>query len=106
METGIARVCPTPPWHVAFRDEGTRMILNMLRKAGGPMMTRDIVLAVTTARGLNATDEPMRISSSLPEMREREVSPVARRGAPRYREQLRKRIDKMPMLVDVRRRAA
>lgn len=53
------------------------MILNLLREAAGPMTTRDLVLAVMTARGLNTTDKPMhetmrvRVSASLRGMRER-----------------------------------
>jgi len=77
MEIGIVRVRPTPRRHTAFRGESSRMILNMLREADGPMATRDIVLAVMNTRGLNATDKPMaetmrqRVTSSLRGMRER-----------------------------------
>ena len=88
MEIGIVRVRPTPRRHTAFRGESSRMILNMLREAGGPMTTRDIVLAVMTARGLNVTDKPMaetmrmRVSSSLRGMRERgSVTSSEGRGA-------------------------
>ena len=88
MEIGIVRVHPTPRRHTAFRGESSRMILNMLRKAGGPMTTRDIVLAVMAARGLNTTDKPMhetmrmRVASSLRRMRERgSVTSSEGRGA-------------------------
>ena len=42
-EIGIVRVRPTPRRHAAFRGESSRMILTMLREAGAPMTTRDIV---------------------------------------------------------------
>lgn len=77
MDIGIVRVRPTPRRHTAFRGESSRMILNMLREAGEPMTTRDIVLAVMTARGLNATDKVMhetmrmRVGASLRGMRDR-----------------------------------
>ncbi len=77
MEIGIVRVRPTPRRHAAFRGESSRMILNMLREAGGPMTTRDIVLAIMQARGLNTADKPMhetmrmRVSASLRGMRDR-----------------------------------
>ena len=64
------------------------MILNMLREAGGPMTTRDIVLAVMTVRGLNVADKVMhetmrmRVSASLRGMRDRgSVTSTEGRGA-------------------------
>ena len=88
MEIGIVRVRPTPRRHTAFRGESSRMILNLLREAGEPMTTRDIVLAVMTARGLNATDKPMhetmrmRVGASLRGMRDRgSVTSSEGRGA-------------------------
>ena len=76
LEIGIVRVRPAPRRHTAFRGESSRMILNMLREAGAPMTTRDIVLAVMAARGLNTVDKPMHETmrmrvSSLRGMRER-----------------------------------
>jgi hypothetical protein len=77
MEIGIVRVRPTPRRHTAFRGESSRMILNLLREANGPMTTRNIVLAVMVARGLNTADKPMhetmrmRVSASLRGMRDR-----------------------------------
>lgn len=59
MVIGLVRVRPTPRRHTAFRGESSRLILNMLREAGGPMTTRDIVLKVMEARGLNVADRPM-----------------------------------------------
>lgn len=79
MDIGIVRVRPTPRRHTAFRGESSRMILNMLREAGAPMTTRDLVLAVMTARGLNATDKVMhetmrlRVGASLRGMRDRKI---------------------------------
>ena len=58
MEIGIVRVRPTPRRHAAFRGESSRMILTMLRQAGAPMTTRDIVLKVMEARGLNGGGQP------------------------------------------------
>ena len=77
MEIGIVRVRPTPRRHAAFQGESSRMILTMLREAGAPMTTRDIVLKVMEARGLNTADKPMhetmrmRVSASSRGMRER-----------------------------------
>ena len=74
---GIVRVRPTLRRHAATRGESGRLILNMLREADGPMMTRDIVLKVMEARGLNAADRVMhetkrlRVSSSLRGLRDR-----------------------------------
>ena len=88
MEIGIVRVRPTPRRHAAFRGESSRMILTMLREAGGPMTTRDIVLKVMEARGLNAADKPMhetmrmRVSASLRGLRDRgSVTSSEGRGA-------------------------
>jgi hypothetical protein len=77
MDIGIVRVRPAPRRHAAFRRESSRLILNMLREAGGPMTTRDIVLKVMEARGLNVADRPMhetmrmRVSASLRGLRDR-----------------------------------
>ena len=77
MDIGIVWIRPTPRRHAAFRGESSRMILNLLRESGGPMTTRDIVLAVMHARGLNTTDKPMaetmrqRVTSSLRGLRDR-----------------------------------
>ena len=87
MKIGIVRVRPTPRRHTAFRGESSQMILNMLREAGGPMTTRDVVLAAMAARGLNTADKPMaetmrmrmRVSASLRGMRERR-SVISREG--------------------------
>ena len=76
-QVGIVRIRPTPRRHAAFRGESSRLILNMLREADGPMTTRDIVLKVMEARGLNAADRVMhetmrlRVSSSLRGLRDR-----------------------------------
>lgn len=74
---GIVRVRPTPRRHAAFRGESSRLILNTLREADGPMTTRDIVLKVMEARGLNAADRVLheairlRVSASLLGLRDR-----------------------------------
>lgn len=46
--------------HAAIRGESSRLILNMLREADGPMTTRDIVLKIMESRGLHAADRAMR----------------------------------------------
>ena len=56
---GLVRVRPTPRRHQAIRGESSRLILRMLGEAGGPMTTRDILLQVMEARGLNAADRDM-----------------------------------------------
>ena len=76
-ELGTVRVRPTPRRHQAFRGESSRIIMTLLREAGGPMSTRDILLRVMALRGLNAADRPMheamrhRVSASLRGLRER-----------------------------------
>ena len=58
-------------------SESSRWILNILREAGAPITTRDIVLKVMQARGLNTADKPMaktmrmRMSSSLCSLQDR-----------------------------------
>ena len=77
IDVGIVRVRPTPRRHAAMRGESSRLILDMLREAGEPMATRDIVLRVMEARGINAANRPMaetmrmRVASSLRGMRDR-----------------------------------
>ena len=50
-DIGAVRVQPTPRRHAAFRGESSRLILDMLREAGEPMATRDIVPRVMELRG-------------------------------------------------------
>lgn len=77
LEIGIVRVRPTPRLHTAFRGESSRLILDMLREAGEPVSTRDIVSKVMEARGINPADRPMaetmrmRVASSLRGLRQR-----------------------------------
>ena len=77
IEVGIVRVRPTPRRHTAMRGESSRLILDMLREAGEPLSTRDIVLRVMEARGINAADKAMaetmrlRVASSLRRLRDR-----------------------------------
>ncbi|MBV9783124.1 MAG: hypothetical protein JO264_04835 [Acidisphaera sp.] len=74
----IPRVRPIPRRHTAFRGESSRLILDMLREAGEPLATRDIVRRVMEARGLNTADRTMaetmrqRVSSSLRGLRNRQ----------------------------------
>ena len=76
-QIGAVRVRPTPRRHQAIRGESSRLILRMLGEAGVPMTTRDILLRVMEARGLNAADKGMyeamrhRVSASLRGLRER-----------------------------------
>jgi hypothetical protein len=76
-EIGLVRVRPTPRRHQAIRGESSRLILRMLGEAEGPMATRDILLRVMEARGLNAGDKVMyeamrgRVSSCMRGLRER-----------------------------------
>ena len=56
---GLVRVRPTPRRHQAMRGESSRLILRMLGEATGPMTTRDLLLRVMEARGLNAADRGM-----------------------------------------------
>ncbi len=58
-EIGVVRVRPTPRRHQAMRGESSRMLLDILRDAGGPIGTRDLVLRVMALRGLNAADKGM-----------------------------------------------
>ena len=74
---GVVRVRPTPRRHQAIRGESSRLILRMLGEAGERMATRDILLRVMEARGLNASDRDMyeamrhRVSASLRGLRDR-----------------------------------
>ena len=76
-EIGIVRVRPTPRRHQAMRGESSRMLLDILREAGEPVGTRDLVLRVMALRGLNAADKGMfdamrgRVGASLRGMKER-----------------------------------
>ena len=74
---GLVRVRPTPRRHQAMRGESSRLILRMLGEAEGSMTTRDILLRVMEARGLNAADKVMyeamrgRVSACMRGLRER-----------------------------------
>ena len=77
IDVGIVRVRPTPRRYAAMRGESSRLILDMRRVAGELMATRDIVLRVMEARGINAANKPMaetmrmRVASSLRGLQER-----------------------------------
>ena len=76
-EIGIVRIHPTPRRHAACRGREQPPDSEHVREAGGPMTTRDIVLKIMEARGLNVADRPMaetmrmRVSASLRGLRER-----------------------------------
>ena len=59
IDVGLVRVRPTPHRHAAFRGESSRLIPDMLREAGEPMNSRDIVLRIMEVRGINAADKPV-----------------------------------------------
>jgi len=50
---------PLPARSPAFRGEVSRIVLTTLRKAGRPLPTHEITLAVMAARSLNAADKPL-----------------------------------------------
>ena len=76
-QIGIVRVRPTPRRHQAIRGESSRMLLDILRDAGGPVGTRNLVLRIMALRGLNAADKGMyeamrgRVGASLRGLRDR-----------------------------------
>lgn len=71
------RVRPTPKRHVAFKGEISRLILTLLREAGEPLPTREIIRCSMEARGLNVADKGLyelmreQIGASLRGMRNR-----------------------------------
>ncbi len=77
LDIGAVRVRPSPRRHAAFRGESSRLILDMLREADGPMATRDIVARVMELRKLNPADRELaetmrqRVASSLRGLRQR-----------------------------------
>jgi hypothetical protein len=54
--TGSSRRRPAPLYHVSFRGEFVRIILDMMRDAQGPVTTKEITLHVMRGRGLNTAD--------------------------------------------------
>jgi hypothetical protein len=55
----IAPKASTPLYHVSFRGEFVRVILDMMREAKGPVTTKEIALYVMRGRGLNTADEAL-----------------------------------------------
>ncbi len=77
IDLAVVRVRPTPRRHEASRGDTSRLILNLLREASGPLSRRDIVSAIMEARGLNQADRALlatmreRIGASLKGLRQR-----------------------------------
>ncbi|MBA2921083.1 hypothetical protein GON01_09400 [Sphingomonas sp. MAH-20] len=64
-----------PPPHVAFRGELARFLIDYMRKAGKPLNTRELAVAVMDARRLNVADAILltkithRVGNSLRKLR-------------------------------------
>ena len=77
IDLDAVRVRPTPKRHVAFKGEISRLILTLLREAGEPLPTRELIRRSMEARGLNVADKGLyelmreRIGASLRGMRSR-----------------------------------
>jgi hypothetical protein len=77
IDLDVVKVRPTPRRHEASRGDTSRLILNLLREAGGPLSRRDIVANIMEARGLNQADRALlatmreRIGASLKGLRQR-----------------------------------
>lgn len=60
IDFGPQKVKPVPPAHQAFRGEVSRIVLEALRAAGGPVTTEEIAERLMAARGLDSADDGMR----------------------------------------------
>lgn len=76
-EIGVVRIKPIPRRHAAVRHESSRILFSLLREAGRPLTTREIVRAVMENRGLNTADHAMvetmrlRLASTLRKLKNR-----------------------------------
>lgn len=52
---------PVPPRHAAFKGEVTRVVLDTLREARGPVTSRDIAKVLMTERGLDPEDRELSV---------------------------------------------
>ena len=61
VDIGAIQNRPFPPRHGAFKGEVTRIVLSSLRKASGPLTSRDIAVILMRERGLNADDRELSV---------------------------------------------
>lgn len=59
IDIGSIRPKPVPPRHAAFKGEVTRLVLDTLREAAGPVTSRDIALRLMEERGLDSGDRAL-----------------------------------------------
>jgi hypothetical protein len=52
---------PVPPRHAAFKGEVTRVVLDALREADGPLTSREIARLLMDQRGLNPEDRELMV---------------------------------------------
>ena len=78
IDLSVVKVRPTPRRHEAHRGDQSRLILSLLREAGGVMVShRELTLGVMTHRGMNIADKPLyetirtRVGASLRGLRSR-----------------------------------
>ena len=77
VEIGVVRIKPVPRRHAAVQHESSRLVFSILRKASGPMTTRELARAIMEARGMNTADHAMaetmrlRLASTLRKLKHR-----------------------------------
>jgi hypothetical protein len=77
MDLNAVRVRPTPRRYQVSRGDNSKLILSLLREAGGPLSHRELTVKVMEHRGLNLADKELaqtircRVGASLRGLRSR-----------------------------------
>ncbi|MFN3574595.1 MAG: hypothetical protein ACK4TR_13800 [Phenylobacterium sp.] len=61
IDLAAIRPKPVPPRHAAFKGEVTRVVLDTLREADGPITSRDIAAILMRERGLDPGDRELSV---------------------------------------------